>query len=198
MPITITIAAVKAADPFGYGLDRLWKVVGYRYVEDEPIALYVPSPDDVDYVLWLLGRVCGEEGRRLGQRFACDVAEHVLPIFEARYPGGNRPRKAIETTRAWLDGTATDEEQQAAGMAARGSWLAAVDAAVDAAAMAAANAAYWAAVTPEAGLGFVAPRVVVSRAVTAVREKAGPWLKARAEKKERRWQMDRLNELLKE
>ena len=194
MPITITIAAVRAADPLGYGLDRLWKVVGYRYVEDEPIALYVPSPDDVDYVLWLLGRVCGEEGRWLGQRFACDVAEHVLPIFERQYPGDSRPRMAIETTRAWMEGAATDEEQQAAEMAARGAWLAAVDAA----AVWAANAAYWAAVTPEAGLGFVAPRVVVSRAVTAVREKAGPWLKARAEKKERRWQMDRLNELLKE
>jgi len=198
MPITITIAAVRAADPLGYGLDRLWKVVGYRYVEDEPIALYVPSPDDVDYVLWLLGRVCGEEGRWLGQRFACDVAEHVLPIFERQYPGDSRPRMAIETTRAWMEGAATDEEQQAAEAAvwkrAPEGWR---EGEVDA--LSAWAAAAWAAtVTPEAGLGFVAPRVVVSRAVTAVREKAGPWLKARAEKKERRWQMDRLNELLKE
>jgi hypothetical protein len=32
--------------------------------------------------------------------FAADCAERVLPIFEARYPGDDRPRKAIEAARS--------------------------------------------------------------------------------------------------
>jgi hypothetical protein len=30
----------------------------------------------------------------------CDFAEHVLPIFEAKYPDDDRPRKAIEAARS--------------------------------------------------------------------------------------------------
>ena len=39
--------------------------------------------------------------------YACDCAEHVLAIFEAKYPTDKRPRAAIETTRKWLAGEAT-------------------------------------------------------------------------------------------
>jgi len=34
--------------------------------------------------------------------WAADCAERVLPLFEATYPGDDRPRKAIETCRAWV------------------------------------------------------------------------------------------------
>ena len=33
--------------------------------------------------------------------WAAKCAEHVLPYFEEKYPKDNRPRKAIETARAW-------------------------------------------------------------------------------------------------
>ena len=67
--------------------------------------------------------------------FACDCAEHVLPIFEKQYPDDKRPRHAIETARKFALGTATQDE------------LAARDAARDAARAArdAARAAAWAA-----------------------------------------------------
>ncbi len=34
--------------------------------------------------------------------WAADCAEHVLPYFEEKYPGDDRPRKAIEACRAWV------------------------------------------------------------------------------------------------
>ncbi|MHB8052907.1 MAG: putative immunity protein [Methanoregula sp.] len=33
--------------------------------------------------------------------WAADCAEHVLPCFEERHPGDDRPRKAIEACRKW-------------------------------------------------------------------------------------------------
>jgi len=35
--------------------------------------------------------------------WAADCAEHVLPYFEKEYPKDNRPRKAIEACRAWVN-----------------------------------------------------------------------------------------------
>lgn len=35
--------------------------------------------------------------------WATDCAEHVLPYFEEKYPNNDRPRRAIETLRAWIN-----------------------------------------------------------------------------------------------
>lgn len=37
-------------------------------------------------------------------RWATDVAEHVLGQYERQFPDDPRPRRAIETARAWLRG----------------------------------------------------------------------------------------------
>jgi len=42
-----------------------------------------------------------KKNRRLLALWAADCAEHVLHYFEKEYPKDNRPRKAIETARAW-------------------------------------------------------------------------------------------------
>ena len=44
------------------------------------------------------------ERHRLLVLWAADCAEHVLSIFEANYPKDGRPKKAIETARAWARG----------------------------------------------------------------------------------------------
>ena len=67
--------------------------------------------------------------------FACDCAEHVLHIYEGKYPDDPRPRRAIETARHYVDGRASDDELRTAKAAAD-----AADAAN--AARAAADAAY--------------------------------------------------------
>ena len=84
--------------------------------------------------------------------FACDCAEHVLPIFEKQYPGDKRPRHAIKTARRFALGTATQDELdaartaawEAAWEAARAAWEAA-RAAARTAEGAAARTAAWAA-----------------------------------------------------
>ena len=50
---------------------------------------------------------------------ACRIAEDVLPLYEARFPGDLRPRQVIVVKRRWLKGEATYEELDAARNAAR-------------------------------------------------------------------------------
>jgi hypothetical protein len=51
----------------------------------------------------------GLDGRTVGL-LACDYAEHVLSIFEAKFPDDIRPRKAIKTARACGHGEATAKQ----------------------------------------------------------------------------------------
>ncbi|MEP7215981.1 MAG: putative immunity protein [Anaerolineaceae bacterium] len=50
--------------------------------------------------------------------WAADCAERVLPYFEEKHPGDDRPRKAIEAARAWARGEITCGEARAAAVAA--------------------------------------------------------------------------------
>ena len=70
--------------------------------------------------------------------FAADCAEHVLSVFEERYPEDDRPRLAIKAARDYVNGTITRDAADAAAYAA-------ARAAAHAAAYAAANAASYAA-----------------------------------------------------
>ena len=47
--------------------------------------------------------------------WAADCAQHVLPLFEARQPNDDRPRRAIELARAWTRGEITMTQSRAAG-----------------------------------------------------------------------------------
>lgn len=85
-------------------------------VEDEDKVVYGEAR--------LLSRV-ETWSERTARQFAADCAGHVLPIWEAKHPDDDRPRKAIEAARAHARG----EIGAAAGAAARS---AAGDAAGDA------------------------------------------------------------------
>lgn len=50
--------------------------------------------------------------------WAADCAEHVLPYFEEECPKDNRPRKAVEAARAWVDNEITVSEARDAAFAA--------------------------------------------------------------------------------
>lgn len=88
------------------------------YKDSEPIPLTVAlSSNGLQDTIWALRAVLpGEEQERdkLARLFACDCAEHVLPIFEANFPGDHRPRQAIETSRRFALGHATVSELSAA------------------------------------------------------------------------------------
>lgn len=78
---------------------------------------------------------------RLLASWAADCAEHVLPLFTARYPADDRPRRAIETARAWSRGGATTSEARAAASASHAAARSVSDAPAGAAARAAGHAA---------------------------------------------------------
>lgn len=116
--------------------------------------------------------------KRTARLFACDCAEHVLPVFESQRPDDDRPRTAIEVARLFARGEATADELAAAG-----------DAAADAAGAAAwaAAAAAWAA----AWAAWDAARAAWATA-DAARAAAGDAAWNAAWNAERRWQTERL------
>lgn len=90
---------------------------GYKHLfsrriadENEPIPLVeVLEINGLNDALWCMiatTEPCDECARWL----AADFAEHVLPLFEAKYPDNRVPRHAIETARAFARGHATKEE----------------------------------------------------------------------------------------
>ena len=110
------------------------------YGVNTPITLLqILNINGFDDALWAL--MACDDAETFSRLLACDYAEHVLHIFEAKYPDDDKPRKAIEVSRRYARGEATDAELSAAwnavGAAARAAWYAAG---------AAAWAAAWAAV----------------------------------------------------
>jgi hypothetical protein len=73
--------------------------------------------------------------------WAADCAEHVLPYFEEKYPEDERPRIAIEATRAWARGEIRVGEARAAGVTAHAAARGADEGVARAAARAAGQAA---------------------------------------------------------
>jgi hypothetical protein len=121
---------------------------------------------------------------RNARLFACDCAEHVLPIWAKQYPSDDRPAQAIVIARKYVDGQATLKElaaARAAAWAARDAAWAARDAAW-AAAWAAAWDAAWAAAWDAAW--------------DAARDAAWNAARDAAWDAERRWQTERLMEIL--
>ena len=102
--------------------------------------------------------------------FAADCAEHVLYLFEEKYPDDDRPRKAIQAARDFANGLITAANAAYAAYAANAAVVAnaanayAANAAAAAAAAAAADASYAAAYAINAAY---AGRYAASHAATA-------------------------------
>jgi hypothetical protein len=128
---------------------------------------------------------------RLLASWAADCAEHVLPLFTARYPEDDRPRRAIETARAWSRGEATVGEAREAAFAAHAAARSASDAAAREVARAAGHAAATAHMADHE-LGAAA------YAIKAVR-RASPAADAMpAGEREGRWQREQLPEAIRD
>jgi len=113
---------------------------------------------------------------------AADYAERVLSLFEVDYPDDDRPRKAIEATRAVARGEITNSELDAAK-----------DAAGDAAKSAAETFARDAARAASMDYAKAASRTPAGDAA-----RAGGWAAAAAASgdAERVWQQQRINEVI--
>jgi hypothetical protein len=130
-------------------LEQLPDWLGERIFEVEPGDEIVHEDNKSVTRTCRLTRECTGWNERTARLFACDCAERVLYLFEARHPDDGRPRQAIEIARRYAEGKATVEELAAARAAA---WEAALNASRDAgwdaareAAEDAARAAAWAA-----------------------------------------------------
>ena len=137
----ITVDNIMAAEPCeGYTRERveaLWD--GRDALEPEEIlALDIPRED----IIWAMTKVVITDDRRR-RLIACDITEEIaLPIWEELSPHDWRLRTAVETSRRYVHGEATDEDLRAAWDA---TWSAARSAASYAASDAARSAAWYAA-----------------------------------------------------
>ena len=122
--------------------------------------------------------------------WASDCAEHVLPFFEGKYSGDDRPRKAIGVCREWArTGVFSMTVIRTASLWAH---AAARDAKEDDAACFAAHAAGQAVGTAHVNTHAFGSSVYGIRAAAAYSGNAGDGLI-----KERDWQLERLREILK-
>jgi len=121
--------------------------------------------------------------------WAADCAEHVLPYFEEKYPGDDRPRKAIEAVRAWSRSEIRVGEAREAAYAAHAAARDADESAARAAARAAGQAAGTAHMAGHA-------RHAAAYALKAIAYAAAPADTAAATATERDWQYRRLPEHL--
>ena len=60
-----------------------------------------------DYFWFIRKQELNADHKKDLQHLAIEFSERVLPVFEAKYPEDNRPRKAIETAKLYLSGEAT-------------------------------------------------------------------------------------------
>ncbi len=124
---------------------------------------------------------------RLLATWAADCAEHVLPLFGQEYPQDDRPRRTIETARAWARGEVTVGEARSSALEAH----AAAREAADDAARAAARAAGHAVATAHMADHALRAAVYAVHAVQASRNGRDD---AMAADRERTWQHERLPE----
>jgi len=119
--------------------------------------------------------------------WAADCAEHVLPLFEAKYPEDDRPRKAIEAGRAWVRGELKMTEGRPAAVAAHAAARDADDPAARAAARSAGHAF---------GTAHMADHAqhAANYAAAAVAKAAAPYDAEAAKAGERDWQWERLTD----
>jgi len=84
------------------------------YGADTPIPLdVILESNGIKDAIWAL-RCTIEDSTAISRLFAVDCAEHVLPIYEAKYPNDKRVRVCIETTRRYLAGKASLAELRTA------------------------------------------------------------------------------------
>jgi len=150
----------------------------------------LPKQRDPRFITIRRGGTLEDADHRLLALWAAECAEHVLPLFEAAQPADERPRQAIDQTRAWVRGEITmSQARTAAGKANAAARN--LSGAPRHAAFAAGQAAVVAHVAAHE-LGAAAYAIKAARAAAAKGEEE------RAGRRECRWQRERLPEQIRE
>ncbi|MES2320148.1 MAG: hypothetical protein V4631_21945, partial [Pseudomonadota bacterium] len=147
MKLTTTFNLLRSKGACTEGYRKLAKHLGgvEEYgAEKEINLLTILDSNGFDDAVWCL-KATVQDADVVKRLIACDFAESVLHIFEAKRPGDDRPRKAIEAARGFAAGTVSIEDMRKARAAAAAAAAAAYAYAYAADADAAAAAAYAAA-----------------------------------------------------
>lgn len=137
------------------------------------------------------GGLLDEAHHRLLAAWAADCAEHVLPLFSAKYPKDERLARAIQIARAWSRGEATVLEAREAAYAAHAAARDAADPVASLVARAAGHAVATAHMADhELGAGFFALKAVRLAAPASETVAAG--------RRECQWQREHLPEAIRE
>lgn len=111
----------------GKGLDEEGR---YILTSDPEISLadMLRAGVDLDHIVWSFDLLEGPESERTMRLFAAACAAEVLPIFETKHRGDDRPRAAIEAAVGFAHGTVTQNQliaaQHACNTAAKTIWYA--------------------------------------------------------------------------
>lgn len=76
--------------------------------------MILPKVRDPRFITIRRGGTLTDSDHRLLAMWAADCAEHVLHLFESVQPSDPRPRRTIESTRAWARGEMTMSQARAA------------------------------------------------------------------------------------
>jgi len=137
------------------------------------------------------GGLLDEATHRLLAAWAADCAEHVLPLFAARYPDDDRPARAIETAHAWSRGEVDVTDAREAAFAAHAAAREATDPVAREVARACGHAVATAHMADhELGAAFYAIRAVRLVSPASEAQAAGD--------RECRWQRERLPDSIRE
>ncbi|HET9905444.1 MAG TPA: hypothetical protein VFQ23_02350 [Anaerolineales bacterium] len=77
--------------------------------------MILPKQRDPRFITVRRGGSLQDADHRLLAIWAADCAQHVLHFFEEMQPDDNRPRRAIESARAWARGEIKMSQSRAAG-----------------------------------------------------------------------------------
>ena len=109
-----TLNEIRKHSPCESGWKNLLVYLGKTQADDEPLDfITLLAAVGIEDAIWCLRT----QDYRDYCLFLADVAESVLPIYEAKY-SCTAPRDAIQTIRDYHAGIATDEELNAAANAA--------------------------------------------------------------------------------
>lgn len=77
--------------------------------------MILPKKRDPRFITIRRGGTLQDADHHLLAIWAADCAQHVLHLFEKMQPNDDRPRRAIESARAWVRGEITMSQSRAAG-----------------------------------------------------------------------------------
>jgi len=104
--LTFTLKDLKNQQPC-HSVDLLYSKLPDNIGDETPISLLTETDNSASDILWLIGEgitgLSDDEIKTISVKVAIFSAESVLNIFEEKYPDDDRPRKAIEAAKNYLE-----------------------------------------------------------------------------------------------